>query len=79
VRLIAPEMERPAPNETSAEAYRRRRRNKMARQTWQREAARRCSVCGYANINVRHNIKPEDQLEGPAYYADMTDLHEFRS
>lgn len=37
-----------------------------------------CRVCGYKRINVRHNVTPESQIEGPDYYADMLhELHEF--
>jgi hypothetical protein len=44
---------------------------------FQREWERKCACCGYARINVRHNVTPESQIEGPGYYAGMTDLHEF--
>ena len=43
----------------------------------QREWSRLCAACGYARINVRHNVTPESQVEGREYYARMTDLHEF--
>lgn len=44
---------------------------------YQREWGRICADCGYARINVRHNVTAESQVEGPDYYAPMPDLHEF--
>jgi hypothetical protein len=41
-----------------------------------RQLSEKCRQCGYARINVRHNILLKDQIEGPDYYRD-TDLHEF--
>jgi hypothetical protein len=77
MRLALPEPERAVPGETKTDRGRRLWRNRLARMQRDREANLVCSVCGYANINVRHNVDPADQIEGPEYYADMTDLHEF--
>lgn len=67
----------PVPGETAREARLRRQRNIDERQRYDAEAYERCGRCPYLRINVRHNVDPADQLEGPDYYADITDLHVF--
>jgi hypothetical protein len=52
--------------------------SKQKRERDARHYSEICRHCGYLRINVRHNVDPADQTEGPDYYAAMRyQLHEF--
>lgn len=77
-RVPAFQPELATPGETQTQQRDRSRRNKQRREEWFRFMEQRCSRCGLARINVRHETDPATSPEGPAYYADMLDeLHEF--
>lgn len=76
MRLSAPTYEPPEFGETPQHARARRARNRTARYDYEVFVGQRCSLCGQTRSNVVHNVDPEDQFEGPDYYADMV-LHEF--
>jgi hypothetical protein len=65
----------PLDGETKDEAKSRRWRNRLSREQAEAWRSTRCR-CGMAQSNIVHNVNPEDQIEGPAYYADKS-LHEF--
>lgn len=52
--------------------------NRRAFTWWERMNSAKCAQCGYARLNVRHEIDPDTAPEGPDYYRlYVQDRHPF--